>query len=153
MEIEKKFLVKNIDFDLQQYHSYEMEQGYLNVSPVVRIRRKNEDYILTYKSKAADCEGVCVNQEVEVPLNQESFLHLKEKIDGHMVEKTRYIIPYGEYKIELDIFRGDYEGLVVAEVEFPTVEAAESFSEPSWFGKNVSDDYHYRNAYMATGIR
>lgn len=152
MEIEKKYLADVLPEHLEQYESLQIEQGYLCSTPVVRIRRMNEDYILTYKSKKDSPEGhpVCVNQEVELPLTQEAYTHLKEKIDGHLIEKTRYRIPYGAYVIELDVFHGTYEGMVIAEVEFPTVKEAEHFEPPRWFGRNVSDDFHYSNAWLAT---
>lgn len=153
MEIERKYLTDVLPENLEQYEALQIEQGYLCETPVVRIRRMNEDYILTYKSKkdSSEAQPVCVNQEVELPLTAEAYAHLKEKIDGHLIEKTRYRIPYGSYVIELDVFHGTYDGMVIAEVEFPSVSEAEVFEPPDWFGRNVSDDYHYSNAWLATG--
>ena len=70
-----------------------IEQGYLNTNPVVRIRRSNDDYILTYKGK-----GMMVREEYNLPLNEEAFLHLKEKIDGRLIQKRRYLIPLVGFK-------------------------------------------------------
>lgn len=140
MEIERKYLVKELPKNLENYPCKEIEQGYLNTDPVVRIRRFNDKYILTYKGK-----GLMVREEYNLPLNAESFAHLKEKIDGRLIQKHRYLIPYDEkYTIELDIFGGDLAPLQLAEVEFKTEEEANSFMPPEWFGEDVtfSTDYH-----------
>lgn len=153
MEIEKKFLVRRLPSNLTQYEAWNIEQGYLNEKPAIRIRRVNGDYILTYKSKE-ECQNgtpVCVSREEELPLTADAYEHLKTKTDGHLIEKTRYRIPYETHVIELDIFHGAHEGIVVAEVEFSSIEEAEHFVPPDWFGQNVSDDYHYSNAWLAAG--
>lgn len=151
MEIEKKFLVKRLPEHLDSYEHSRIEQGYLCSRPVVRIRRMDEDYILTYKCKTEQHlkDPVCVSREAEFPLTREAYEHLKEKIDGCMIEKTRYRIGYQTYTIELDVFHGAYEGMLLAEVEFASETEAENFPPPDWFGDNVSGDYHYTNAYLA----
>lgn len=155
MEIEKKFTIKQIPEHLEQYSKKVMEQGYLCPKPVVRIRKSNEEYILTYKSKIGLEEkkeqNVRVCQEVEVPLDKAGYEHLKAKIDNQMVCKTRYIIPLSDgLKAELDIFEGYLKGLQFVEVEFPTEEAAEQFVPPDWFGNDVTLDRRYSNNYLAT---
>ncbi len=151
MEIEKKYLVRRIPEHLEEYDHSWMEQGYLNQKPVIRIRKTDEKYCFTYKSKRESlCAApVCVNHEVELPLTKEAYEHLREKIDGCMIEKTRYRIRYGSYTIELDVFHGKYEGMLLAEVEFPTEQEAQAFVPPDWFGENVSGDYRYTNASLA----
>lgn len=154
MEIEKKYLVKEMPQNLQQYSAKKIEQGYLCKNPVVRIRKSNEDYILTYKSKfglAMNREsGARINNEVEVPLNEQGYNHLKDKIDNYLIEKTRYIIPINDdLKAELDVFSGRLEGLVFLEVEFSNEEEAKNFIPPSWFGEDVSFDRHYSNSYLS----
>lgn len=151
MEIEKKFLVKRLPEHLDSYESSQIEQGYLCDCPVIRIRRMDEDYILTYKCKTEHHhkDPVCVSCESEFPLTRDAYRHLKKKIDGCMIEKTRYRIGYQSYTIELDLFHGVYEGMILAEVEFPSEEEAEKFTPPDWFGDNVSGDHHYANAYLA----
>lgn len=155
VEIEKKFLVKAVPEQLESFDTSVIEQGYLCAEPVIRIRRLDEQYILTYKSRAGvkRVEDVCVNREEELPLTREAYEHLKPKCDGCIIEKERHRIGYEGYTIELDVFHGKYEGLVIAEVEFATIEDARDFKEPEWFGENVSGDYHYANAFLATGRR
>lgn len=153
MEIEKKFLIKELPANLEQYEAHEIEQGYLCGNPVVRIRKRDDDYILTYKSRdnVKQQKGVCSCQEVELPLTKESYAHLKEKTDGICIKKTRYVIPYKQYKIELDIFHQEYEGLRLAEVEFASLKQSMEFEKPEWFGENVSDDRHYSNQVLSEG--
>lgn len=151
MEIEKKYLVKAIPAIEKQWEKWEIEQCYLCSQPVIRIRKKNEDYILTYKNHCNwNTETpLSVADEIEVPLTKEAFYHLKQKADGIVIRKTRYRIPYGDYIIELDIFHDTYKGFYLAEVEFPTVEQAEEFKAPDWFGQDVSGDFHYTNSYLS----
>lgn len=147
MEIERKYLIEknNIPFDYTQYPCRHIEQGYLCTEPVVRIRQDNDEYILTYKSK-----GLMVREEYNLPLTEPSYAHLKEKVDGRLIVKDRYVIPLeAELFIELDIFSGDLSGLVLAEVEFPDITSAESFLPPEWFGEDVSNKSTYQNSNLS----
>ena len=117
MEIERKYLIDRLPEHLEDYPHSEIEQGYLNRQPVLRIRRRDDEYIFTYKGG-----GLMVRREEEFPLDEASYRHLREKIDGQLIQKTRYRIPLGSYTIELDVFHGSLAPLVLAEVEFPTVE-------------------------------
>lgn len=143
-EIERKYLVKQIPGNLNSYRHHELEQGYLSTSPVVRVRRRDDEYILTYKSS-----GLMIRKEVELPLDRKSYAHLIAKSDGIIISKTRYIIPDGSYNIELDIFHGQLEGFVMAEVEFDSKEAAESYQPPCWFSKEVTNDPSYHNSRIS----
>ena len=146
LEIERKFLVKKLPEDLKQYECRQLEQGYLCTEPVVRIRRSDDTYTLTYKGK-----GLLVREEYNLPLTKESYEHLRSKADGRILTKKRYLIPMEgtEYTIELDIFLGEYEGLKLAEVEFPSEEAALAFVPPEWFGREVTFTGEYQNSRLA----
>lgn len=153
MEIEKKFLIQKMP-DISAYEKKEIEQGYLCVDPVVRIRKSNDRYILTYKSKqgVGDAEKLeaQVNQEVELPLPEAGYMHLREKVDGHLIQKSRYLIPLPDgHTGELDIFHGLLSGLVFIEVEFADEEDAAAFLPPDWFGENVSKDERYSNSFLS----
>ena len=111
MEIEKKFKIKKLPDNLEQYEQKHIEQGYLCTNPVVRIRKSNDRYILTYKSLVSGSEDkntdVRINNEVEVFLTKEGYEHLREKVDDNLIKKTRYIIPLEDGHMgELDIFGG-----------------------------------------------
>lgn len=147
MEIERKYLIKKLPSDLNIVASRIIEQGYLCTEPVVRIRRDNDDYILTYKSK-----GLMVREEYNLPLTKEAYEHLKEKVDGRLISKTRHVIPIENesgLEIELDIFHGDLEPLMLAEVEFPDEESANSFVAPEWFGEDVTFSSKYHNSNLS----
>ena len=153
-EIEKKFLVKYLPKNLQDYKKVRIEQGYLNTvaTPTLRIRKKDEAYILCYKFKQkTELKVASVSKEVELPLTEESYHHLKTKIDGRMIEKDRYLIPLENGLVaELDIFDGYLKGLMEVEVEFQSEEEASKFEAPDWFGKDVSLDGRYKNAYLCS---
>lgn len=69
--------------------------------------------------------------------------------EGRRIEKIRYQIDEGDQKIELNVFRGNLEGLVLAEVEFPSREKSEEFEPPDWFGEEVTEDIRYKNQNLA----
>ena len=145
MEIERKFLVKTIPDNLSEYKCRIIEQAYLCTEPVVRARKDNDEYYLTYKGR-----GLMAREEYNLPLTNESYQHLLAKADGNIITKKHYEIPDGTGKtIELDIFEGVFSGTVVAEVEFETIEEANSYTAPSWFGKDVTNDTAYHNSNMS----
>ena len=153
MEIERKFTIKKMPEQLEQYEKKEIEQAYLCKKPTLRIRKSNDDYILTYKSKQglviAETATARCNEEVELPLTKEAYEHLKEKADGQVIAKTRYLIPIENHrKIELDVFHGYLEGLMFAEVEFGSEEEAAAYQQPDWFDADVTFDRRYSNAVM-----
>ena len=144
MEIERKFTISKLPEDLDTYPCHHIEQGYLSTNPVVRIRRQDEEYILTYKGS-----GMMVRTEYNLPLTRESYEHMKPKADGVVITKKRYNIPFGKYTVELDVFEEELKGLIIAEVEFATKEEAEQFCPPDWFEKDVTFSKEYHNSYLA----
>ena len=154
MEIERKYLIEDpgkLPQNYQDFPFHEIEQAYLCTNPVVRIRREDEQYYLTYKGK-----GLLAREEYNLPLTKEAYEHLLPKADGIILQKRRSNIPLirdlsprHELTIELDIFHGDYEGFYLAEVEFASVEESKDFTPPLWFGEDVSGDFHYSNSYLA----
>lgn len=158
MEIERKFTITGLPKNLEQYPKKELEQGYLSKSPIVRVRKtvKNGEagYLLCYKSKLSlpkeEDKTANVCEEVELALTKEAYAHLLSKADGRVLTKTRYLIPYQSYTIELDVFHGEFEGLCFAEVEFPSEEESAAFTLPDWFLKDVTFDKRFRNNHMAT---
>lgn len=144
MEIEKKYLVKDIP-SLNDYPYKHIIQAYIADDPVIRIRKMNDDYFLTVKSK-----GAIMREEFELPITAEAFHKLFAKIDNHAIEKNRYYIPLGNgLTAELDVYFDYLEGLTTVEVEFDTLEEADAFTPPEWFGKDVSLDHRYKNSMLA----
>ena len=144
MEIERKFLPKVLPEDLEQYPHRLIEQGYLSTAPVVRVRRSGDKFTLTYKGG-----GMMARREENLPLTEESYRHLIKKADGNIISKVRYCIPYRKYTIELDVFAPPFAPLVMAEVEFSSVEEANAFIPPDWFGQDVTFDPAYHNSNMS----
>lgn len=147
MEIERKFLPRFLPENLEQYPHSKIEQGYLCTSPVVRVRQNGEKFTLTYKGG-----GMMARREENLPLSEEGYRHLISKADGNIISKVRYCIPYGAYTIELDVFAPPFAPLVMAEVEFPTVEDANAFVPPEWFGEDVTFNPAYHNSNMSRQI-
>ncbi len=163
IEIEKKWRVKELPKDLENYEMIDMEQAYLNEHPTVRIRRENDDYVLTYKGIS---DNDISHSEYNLPLTKEAFEHMLPKHDGRIIKKKRYVIPLNDnvyadasddrdksggcrLKAELDIFDEPFAPLIVVEVEFPSMDAADSFIPPAWFGEEVTHDIRFKNAVMA----
>ena len=145
MEIERKFLISRLPEDLDRYPSQTLEQAYLCTEPVVRIRRSDDTYTLTYKSK-----GLMIREEYNLPLTEESYHHLREKADGNIIHKQRYRIPIeNDLTIELDLFSAPFEGLILAEVEFISEEQANAFLPPDWFGEEVTWSKEYHNSTLS----
>ncbi len=154
MEIERKYLVTQLPENLSQYKFKKIEQGYLCHNPTIRVRKSNQDYILTYKSKLGiektTENSAVINNEVELPLTKGAYEELKAKTDGNIVYKTRYLIPIAnKLTAELDIFEDRLLGLVMVEVEFPDEMSANEFLPPKWFGKELSSDKRFSNYHLS----
>lgn len=145
MEIEKKFLLKELP-ELEAYESHKIEQAYLCTDPVVRVRREDQSYYMTYKGK-----GMMTREEYNLPLNETAYRHLITKADGNVISKTRYLIPLEKNGLvaEVDVFDAPFAPLVMAEVEFETKEQANAFEAPEWFGEEVTYDGRYHNSNMS----
>lgn len=159
MEIERKYTLKSLPENLDQYPSHHIEQAYLCVDPVVRVRREDDNYYMTYKGR-----GMMAREEMNLPLNHDAYYHLREKADGNIISKRRYCIPLNNpgfkegfptppedycLTIELDVFDEPFAPLVFAEVEFGSREAADAFVPPDWFDEEVTYRKEYHNSYMA----
>ena len=151
MEIERKFLVKDLPENLESYPHSRLSQSYISRRPVIRLRRIEKEteaeYVLTVKSG-----GLSVRQEFELPLGKEEYDKLFQKVEGRVLQKVRYLIPLENgYTAELDCFEGELSGLVLVEVEFPDVKSMKSFKPPCWFGEDVSGSTKYHNSVLSSG--
>jgi len=147
IEIERKFLVSLLPEGLDGYPHALQQQGYLAVAPdggEVRIRRQKDASTLTVKQGS----GLARSEE-EIVITEAIFDSLWPATEGRRLEKVRYCIPAGDLTIELDRYRGALDGLVVAEVEFLSEEAAAARTPPSWFGREVTEDSSYKNQRLA----
>ena len=144
MEIERKFLVNEIP-SLNGLRYSKITQGYISFSPETRIRKMDDKYYLTKKG-----EGMIAREEIESEVSKSEGEKYFEQVISNLIIKTRYYIPLEKYTIELDIYDGKFKGLVVAEVEFESLEEANLFTPPAWFGTDISNNIEYRNKILAT---
>jgi adenylate cyclase len=148
MEIERKFLVRELPADLEQSRSTRIEQGYIAIADdgtEVRVRRRDGAAVLTVKSG-----GGRSRLEEEIAIDAERFTRLWPLTEGRRLEKTRHLIPTATgLTIELDVYSGVLAGLIVAEVEFGSEDQADAFEPPEWFGAEVTEDARFKNQKLA----
>ena len=147
VEIERKFLVTNQDFITQSNTSFRIVQGYLNSNPerTVRVRIKGDKGFITIKGKGNESGLTRFEWEKEISVSDaEALLQLCEK---GVIDKTRYNVQFENHLFEVDVFFGENEGLIVAEIELQSEN--ETFSKPDWLGKEVTSEEKYYNAYLS----
>ena len=146
-EIERKFLFTSIDFIAQSNNQNRIVQGYLNSNPSrnVRVRIKGAKGFLTIKGKGNASGTTRFEWETEIAVAEaELLLQLCEK---GIIDKIRYEILVGKHTFEVDVFSGENQGLVMAEVELS--EENEFFEKPKWLGIEVTGDKRYFNSYLS----
>jgi adenylate cyclase len=146
-EIERKFLLKELPPGLNRFRNYPIAQGYLATEPGgrhVRLRKKGKTASLTFKVGRGSAR-----EEREIKLSPKQFASLWPATTGRRLRKLRYEIPWRNFLVELDIYRGRNAGLMVAEVEFPNRTAYRKFKPPSWFSREVTGEKRYSNIRLA----
>ena len=146
-EIERKFLLKRFPPGLKKFHHDIIEQGYLAVGPgglQVRLRKKGSVRSLTFKQGTKG-----EREEREIRLSLEQFNTLWPATVGRRLTKVRYDVPWKTYTIEIDIYRGRHDGLIVAEVEFDDQKSCATFEPPDWVGRDVTGKPKYSNVALA----
>ena len=153
LEIERKFLIKELPWSLDSFKKKEILQWYFLDNEWVHSRlrktissswnKSTTSYFFTQKQWTG-----LVRQEFETKVSKQEFETLWTKVTNSL-EKTRYLIPYENHTIELDIFDWNLQWLTVAEVEFKNEENAKSFTAPNWFGKELTHMKQAINSYLA----
>jgi adenylate cyclase len=145
MEVERKFRLQSPP-DLSGSEADPIEQGYLAVGAdgEVRLRRKGEQTLLTVKRGAGLSRG-----EAEVEISPEQFEALWPLTEGRRLRKRRHVLPEGGLEIEVDVYEGELDGLIVAEVEFDSEDLARTFEPPAWLGDEVTGDERFLNENLA----
>ncbi len=145
LEIERKFLINKEKLP-KLTDGKKLTQGYLSFhQPSIRVRTASDEAFLTIKGSSND--GGISRSEFEYPLPLQDAKELLGECKGLLIVKTRYEIEHQGHIWELDIFEGENEGLIVAEIELTS--ADESFTLPSWVTTEVSTDTRYTNAALA----
>lgn len=145
-EIERKFLVRG-DFRPYVTGVMNISQGYLNSDSerTVRVRVKGETGFITVKGRSSADGTSRFEWEHEIPASDaEALLALCEP---GVIMKSRYLVPSGIHTFEVDVFHGDNEGLVIAEIELH--DRNEDFLKPEWLGEEVTGDPRYYNSALS----
>jgi len=144
-EIEKKFLVKG-DFKPFAAKKTRITQGYLSSIPerTVRIRIKGKSGYITIKGIGNESGTTRFEWEKEIPANEADLL--LRICEPGVIDKTRYLVEYGDHTFEVDEFYGENAGLVLAEVELDSED--EKFAKPEWLGEEVTGDVKYYNSML-----
>ncbi|MEN8212793.1 MAG: CYTH domain-containing protein [Pseudomonadota bacterium] len=144
-EIELKFLVRDDSWRDSVSEEIHMRQGFLcdGFERSVRVRSENDKAFLNIKRSD---DGIHrLEYEYQIPLREAQQL-LEQVALQPLVEKVRYLVPAGDHEWEIDVFSGENQGLVIAEIELPSIDT--DFDRPSWLGEEVSDDFRYYNVSL-----
>jgi CYTH domain-containing protein len=148
VEIERKFLVDTLPDGLDDARADRIEQGYLAIGEdgvEVRVRRRAGKSTLTVKSAPGE-----LRVEEEIPIDDRRFASLWQLSEGRRIDKTRHLVPLdGGLTVELDVYHDTLDGLLTAEVEFPSLAASAAFAPPAWIGREVTGDARYANQSLA----
>lgn len=147
VEIERKYLVTNCDFIMESKENFRIVQGYLNSNQerTVRVRIKGGKGFLTIKGIGNESGMTRFEWEKEITVSEaEALLLLCEK---GAIDKIRYNVIFENHLFEVDVFQGENEGLIVAEIELQSEN--ETFSKPNWLGNEVTSDERYYNSFLS----
>ena len=145
-ETERKFLVSGSAWRKRASRGKAIRQAYLALTDTISLRvrtiGKGKAY-LTIKSEQSDT----TRDEFEYPIPLKDARALMKMRTGRLIKKRRHIVKAGKARYEIDVFKGDHRGLVIAEIELSTRRAR--FDRPNWLGKEVTGQKRYYNAQLA----
>ena len=147
IEIERKFLVTSQDFKKEAFKNTIIVQGFLNTHKdrTVRVRLNSNQGFITVKGLSSD-NGLS-RFEWEKEISKEEAEALLKLCEPGRIEKTRYEVEFNEHIFEVDVFHGENEGLIIAEVELK--KENESFNKPKWIGEEVTGNIKYYNSQLS----
>ena len=147
MEVERKFLVRNLSFVEEAFKRRRIIQGYIcsDAERSVRVRIREDEAFLTIKGAINERGWSRYEFEQPIPVKDAEEL-IKLCLPG-LIDKVRHYVKVGGHSWEVDIFHGENEGLIVAEIELETED--ETFEWPEWIGREVSGEQKYYNMMLA----
>ena len=147
LEIERKFLVRGDDYKRQATSHSRIKQGYIcsERGRTVRVRQRDNKAYLTIKGPSSI--GGLARFEFEKEITLEEAENLFRLCEPGIIDKTRYLVPSGKHTIEVDVFHGENDGLVMAEIELSAED--EAYDHPEWLGDEVTNDERYYNSYLS----
>lgn len=145
-EVERKWLADLSEIDLLPPGHY-IKQAHVVVTKDrdVRVRSREspdgrkKEWTLTVKKGTGENR-----EEIDSQIGLQTFSQMKEGREGRLIKKRRHVLEMQGHEVEVDVYQGELEGLVVAEVEDP-----EGFEPPEWFGLEVTEDERYKNKWLA----
>lgn len=150
MEIERKFLLNERfqqEILTKRLQSHQLTQYYVQVGEdEERYRQQDNLYFHTIKKRM---DSGLQREEIETECTKGDFEVNKCNMVGNIIEKKRYVFPFGEHKVEIDVYGGILKGLIICEVEFQSKDDAESFVPPDFFGTEVTWNKGYKNQSLA----
>ncbi len=146
IEIERKFLVLNLDFIKESTNKKLIKQGYLSKDPkrTVRVRILEKKAFLTIKGETFD--GGTSRIEIENKISISDAEELMKLCLPKPIEKIRYIININNFIFEVDVFKNYNEGLIIAELELSSKD--KEFPKPNWLGKEVTGQVEFYNSQL-----
>lgn len=147
-EIERKYLLGE-QIDLKDYDWVEINQSYIGVNPVSRVRKMGDKYFYNQKGT-----GTLVREENEKEITEDTYNRIIKYKIGRTINKLRYKIPLDKGLVaEVDYYLDDISPLVTVEVEFKSLEDADTFNKPDWFGEEITEDVRYKNDNLAMATK
>ena len=146
LEIEHKFLLANDGWRRQVQRSVDFRQGYLSSQPTSSIRVRIAGQQAWLNIKSATVGNQRLEFEYDIPI-EDAQLIIDSLCGKPLIEKTRHFVTFDSHLWEIDEFKGENEGLIVAEIEL--AEPSENFSKPEWLGQEVTHDLRYYNNNLA----
>jgi adenylate cyclase len=145
-EIERKFLVRGDAWRDIATSRTSIRQAYIAAEGKASVRVRiieNSTATLTVKGRAVALRRL----ELEYPLpvlDAEALMPLRQ---GAVIEKDRFVVPWGDLNWEIDVFSAENAGLIIAEIELRHED--QQFALPSWIGPEVTGQTHYYNSSLA----
>ena len=147
IEIERKFLVKSNRWQEQAQEGVKYRQGYMVEKGTASVRVRIEGDLARLNIKSTELGMQRLEYEYPLPFDEASEM-LDKLCLKPLIEKTRYKLEFASHTWEIDVFAGENEGLIVAEIELDSVN--EMFERPDWLGNEVTDDKRYYNVCLVT---
>ena len=153
IEIEKKYKIKKLPNNLNDYECHIIEQSYLNNGGApIRLRKfiAENDIKCIFSKKISKEQNSFEKIEYNIELPKELYEKFIKAKEGRTIRKTRYKIPLENgAKMDLDIFHDFFEGVCIAEIEYISIEQANTFKIPDWI-EEIKNEEKLSNLYMAT---
>ena len=132
-QIERKFLLEGLPININRFKTDNITQGYILQNPEIKIKSINNETFYLIKTNNL------LKKEKQISINK--FNKILNAYHPEMISKDRYYIPLtARLTANIDVFKDNLEGLKIAEVQFESIEEANNFIIPDWFGKEITDN-------------